>query len=135
MRITNCVELWEAYGGSLAPLEERAKQHMEKSVFKYTNCGCVFDADEDGVILIGYAEGSDAWLPPHTLDWGFTMDEFNAALEQADAEGVEEWERANELDLARVVDENYEDHRDREEELNDAMSWGEGGQRDEKNDD
>jgi hypothetical protein len=132
MRITNCVQLWTAYGGWLAPMEERSKQLLEKSIFKHTQCGCVFDADEDGVILIGYAEGSDAWLPPHTLDWGFTMDEFNAALAQADEEGVEEWERANEYDLVRVVEEedpksfggalkrmmdkeNYEDHKDRDE--------------------
>ena len=116
-------------------MEDRAIQLMEKMVFKYTKCGCIFDADDEGVMIAGYAEGSDAFLPLHDLNWGFTMDEYNAALEQADAEGVEEWERANELDLARVVDENYEDHKDREEELNDAMSWGEGGQRDEKTDD
>ena len=112
--IRNCVQLWTAYGGWLAPMEERSKQLLEKSVFKYTNCGCVFDADENGVYVAGYAEGSDAELPGHSLNWGFTIDEFNAALEQADAEGVEEWERANEYDLARVVDENYEDHKDKD---------------------
>ena len=97
--ITSCVELWEAYGGWLAPLEERAKQHMEKSVFKYTNCGCVFDADENGVYVAGYAEGSEAELPMRCLEWGFTMDEYNAALTQADAEGVEEWNIANEEEV------------------------------------
>ena len=112
--IRNCVELWAAYGGWLAPMEERSKQLLEKSVFKYTNCGCVFDADEDGVRVSGYAEGSDAYLPTHFLNWGFTIEEFNSALEQADAEGVEECERANEYDLARVVDENYEDHKDKD---------------------
>jgi len=129
--ITNCVQLWAAYGGWLAPMEERAEQYMVKSVFKYTNCGCVFGTNDTGVYVVGYAEGSDAELHTHYLKWGFTIDEFNEALDQADAEGVEEWERANEYDLVRVVDENYEDHKDREEELNDAMSWGEGGQRDE----
>jgi len=122
MTITNCVELWESYGGWLAPLEERAKQHMEKSVFKHTECGCVFGADEDGVHVSGYAEGSDAYLPTHFLNWGFTLDEFMDALNDADAEGVDEWERANEGN-------------EEEERLNEAMSWGEGGQRDEKNDD
>ena len=117
--ITNCVQLWTAYGGWLAPMEERAKQLMEKSVFKYTKCGCVFDADENGVYVAGYAEGSDAELPGHSLNWGFTIDEFEAVLEQADAEGVEEWERANEYDLARVVDENYEDHKDKDEQTDD----------------
>ena len=31
---------------------------------------------------------------------------FNDVLNEADAEGVEEWERANEYDLVRVVDEH-----------------------------
>ena len=111
--IRNCVQLWTAYGGWLAPMEERSKQLLEKSIFKHTQCGCVFDADENGVYVAGYAEGSDAELPGHSLNWGFTIDEFEAALKQADAEGVEEWERANEYDLARVVDEeNWQDHRE-----------------------
>ena len=40
-----------------------------------------------------------------------------------------------ENDLERVVDENYEDHKDREEELNEAMSINEGGQQDGQTDD
>jgi hypothetical protein len=52
----------------------------------------------------------------HSLNWGFTVEEFNDVLNDADAEGVEEWEQANEYDLVRVVDENYEDHRDKDSE-------------------
>ena len=115
MKINNCIQLHEQVSGWKVEREDRAIQLMEKMVFNYTKCGCIFDADDEGVMIAGYAEGSDAFLPLHDLNWGFTMDEFNAALEQADAEGVEEWERANELDLARVVDENYEDHKDKEE--------------------
>ena len=111
MKINNCRELWNAIMGTSVTsyLEEEAQAAVEKSVFRYTKCGCVFGADENGVYLAGYAEGSDAELPGHTLNWGFTLEEYNAVLDQADAEGVEEWELANELDLARVVDEDDKD--------------------------
>ena len=114
MKINNCIQLLEEIVGEKVETEDRAKQLMEKIVFKYTECGCVFDADENGVYVAGYAEGSDAELPGHTLNWGFTIEEYNAALDQADAEGVEEWHLANDEDLARVVDENYEDHKDKD---------------------
>ena len=73
--------------------------------------------------LAGYAEGSDAELPGHILPWGFTIKQFNEVLNEADAEGVEEWERVNrwddEDDLAEVMGyegqrENYEDHKDKD---------------------
>ena len=95
MKINNCRQLFEEIVGEKVETEDRAKQLMEKIVFKYTECGCVFDADENGVYVAGYAEGSAAELPGHTLNWGFTIEEYNAALDQADAEGVEEWELAN----------------------------------------
>ena len=119
MKINNCIQLLDEWAGTVdgIPLadEDHAKQVMEKYIFKYTECGCVFDADDSGVYLAGYAEGSDAELPGHILPWGFTIKQFNEVLNEADAEGVEEWERANEYDLVRVVDENYEDHRDKDE--------------------
>ena len=110
MKINNSMQLLEewagtSYGNSVVD-DEHAKQIMEKYIFKHTECGCVFDADENRVYVGGYAEGSDAELPMHSLNWGFTMDEYNAALDQADAEGVEEWDRVNGDDLVRVVDED-----------------------------
>ena len=115
MKINNCIQLHEQVSGWKVEMEDRAIQLMEKMVFKYTDCGCSFDADEKGVWVCGYAEGSDAELPMRCLEWGFTMEEFNSALEQADIEGVEEWDRANEYDLARVVDEeNWGDHKERD---------------------
>ena len=95
MKINNCRQLFEEIVGEKVETEDRAKQLMEKIVFKYTDCGCVFDADENGVYVAGYAEGSDAELPMNSLNWGFTIEEYNDALDQADAEGVEEWELAN----------------------------------------
>jgi len=119
MKINNCIQLLDEWAGTVdgIPLadEDHAKQIMEKYIFKYTECGCVFDGDDEGVTVCGYAEGSDADLAPYYLKWGFTVEEFNEALNEADIDGVEEWERVNEYDLVRVVDENYEDHRDKDE--------------------
>ena len=115
MKINNCIQLLDEWsGGGQADAEWHAKQIMEKYIFKYTECGCCFIADEGGVTVAGYAEGSDADLAPYYLEWGFTIEEFNYVLNEADADGVEEWDRVNGDDLVRVVDENYEDHKDKD---------------------
>ena len=110
MEINSCRELWAAWIGC-APLgfsdemesEERSKALLKKWVFKGTECGCVFESDKDSVYVSGYAEGSDAELPGHSLMWGFTLEEFNAALTQADAEGVEAWEEANDSEDVEIA--------------------------------
>ena len=112
MKIRSCIQLLEEIVGERVETEDRAKQSMEKLVFKYTECGCCFSADEGGVTVAGYTEGSDYDHFPYYLKWGFTIEEFNEALNDADAEGVEEWERVNE-------DENYEDHKDKDETTDD----------------
>ena len=112
MKINNCSELWYEWMGS-EETEERALALLEKHIFKGTECGCVFgqfysdwkEADPEGIYVGGYAEGSDAELPLHTLKWGFTIEEFNAALDEADKEGVEAWHETNDEDLERLVDE------------------------------
>ena len=94
--INNNKELWEAMmGGPVEITEEDAKAAVTKAVFKYSKCGCSFTSDNAGVSLAGYAEGSDAELPIHILFWGFTYDDWTAAMAEADSEGVEEWHLAN----------------------------------------
>ena len=85
--------------------EEKSIALLEKWVFRGTKCGCIFGINENGVYVGGYAEGSDAELPIYTLVYPFTLEEWTEALDHADAEGIEEWDRANDQDLARVVDE------------------------------
>ena len=99
MEINNCRELWNAWIGDSEESEEQSKALLKKWVFKGTECGCVFRSDEKGVVVGGYNElGEEGELPTYDLKWGFTLEEFNAALTQADAEGVEAWEEANEAD-------------------------------------
>jgi hypothetical protein len=111
MKINNCKQLLEEWAGT--PFgdsvvdDEHAQQIMAKYIFKHTECGCCFSADEGGVTVAGYTEGSDYDHFPYYLKWGFTIEEFNNVLNDSDAEGVEEWERVNE-------DENYEDHKETE---------------------
>ena len=94
--INNLAELYERhFGEDTDKSGEEYEARISKLVFKYTACGCVFRADEDGVMVSGYAEGSLFECFPHYLRWGFTIDEFNKALTIADSEGCEAWHEVN----------------------------------------
>ena len=93
--INNNIELWTEMIGEHTLTEEEAKAAVEKAVFKYSECGCSFTSDTSGINLAGYAEGSEVDLPVHSLDWGFTYEEWNHTMADADSEGVEEWNWVN----------------------------------------
>jgi hypothetical protein len=86
--INNIDELAEAIG-VIEP------DRIARTIYKFTECGCVLDYAEDGVLVAGYAEGSHTELPSHPLLFPFTMSEFWTTVEDADSEGCEEWEKAN----------------------------------------
>ena len=71
------------------------EHYIGKALFKGTRCGICFEETDTGVIVAGYAEGSDAECPAHELEYPFTIDEFWRAVEFADDEGCELWEMAN----------------------------------------
>ena len=108
MKIENCMQLLKEWVGHETVDEGHAKALAIKFCFKYTDCGCVFDSDSDGITVAGYAEGSDAELPPYHLYWGFTIKEFNDALDQADEDGVEEWNACNEVEDWDACNEEWE---------------------------
>ena len=93
--INNNIELWTEMVDDDTLSEEDAKAAVTKAVYKNTECGCSFDSDASGIHLSGYAEGSDAELPTHSLDWGFTYEDWNHTMADADAEGVAEWHLVN----------------------------------------
>ena len=94
--INNLADLYKSFiGEDTDKSDEFYKARISKIIFKCTDCGCVFHTDEEGVMVSGYAEGSDSECPPHYLPWGFTIDEFNNALTIADDEGCEAWYEAN----------------------------------------
>ena len=71
---------------------------VARSLYKYTECGICFTHDEDGVTVAGYAEGADAECQPIRLDYPFTGDAFDAAVEEADADGCAMWHEWNDGD-------------------------------------
>ena len=95
--INNNKDLWNAMMGTTVTsyTEEEAQAAVEKAVFKSTECGCSIISDSAGVSLTGYAEGSSAEFNPKILFWGFTYEQFNDTVAEADAEGVAEWHSAN----------------------------------------
>lgn len=86
--INNINELAEAIGVS-------EPGRIARAIYKGTECGCVFQYASDGVLVSGYAEGSDAELPTYTVQFPFEITEFWDAVNDADADGCEEWENAN----------------------------------------
>jgi len=68
---------------------------VARLVYKYTDCGCTFDHDQNGIEVAGYAEGADAECPTHRLDYPFSGEAFWCTLELADEEGCEMWLRWN----------------------------------------
>jgi len=106
MKITNNKELWSEWIGDhiedAKASETFSQQLLRKWVFRGTECGCIFDSDEKGIMVGGYAEGSDGELPMHDLDWGFTIEEFTEVLEAADKEGCIAWHEANEDDWSEA---------------------------------
>ena len=93
--INNNIELWSAIIGTHSLTESEAQAAIANAVFKATECGCSFISDSAGVSLTGYAEGSNVELNPKVLFWGFTIEEWNETMAEADAEGVEEWHNVN----------------------------------------
>ena len=94
-KINNCMQLCEEWAGRTADNEDHANALVMRRVYKYTDCGCCFDSDSEGVRVSGYAEGSDAELPGYFLKWGFTMEDFEEVLTYADNDGITEWEECN----------------------------------------
>jgi hypothetical protein len=73
-------------------------RRIERAVYRYTECGCCFDSDEDGVVVAGYAEGADAECQDYRLNYPFTEGEWDTALACADADGCEMWHEWNDDD-------------------------------------
>jgi hypothetical protein len=99
LEITSCFQLLEEWmGRGLVTNEYYAENFIGRQLSKSTICGVSFRTDTYGIYISGYAEGSEADLPEHNLRWGeFTLDDFNDTVTDADAEGVEEWNAAQDM--------------------------------------
>ncbi len=68
---------------------------VARRLYKDTECGISFNAMEARVFLAGYAEGSDVDLPWYTLEYPFTAERFWGVVKQADQDGCDAWDEAN----------------------------------------
>lgn len=100
--IRNIKELCEHVGCHEDEHDDKAcESRISRCVYKYTDCGCSFywkppmDESYGYVSVSGYCEGSDGHIEPHALAFPFYSNEYNEALEQADKDGVEEWDNTH----------------------------------------
>jgi hypothetical protein len=71
---------------------EDAKRIIAKNLFKYTKCGISFYMpSEESVCLAGYCEGSDREHEVYELKFPFKEEDFDKAVDQADADGCATW--------------------------------------------
>ncbi len=118
MRIHN-IEQLASYVGVPSCFEGDYERAVERAVYKYTECGCVFSAMPEYVVVAGYAEGADAECEGHVLTYPFDGQDWDAALAEADADGcamfyewnADECPRCKEIEL-RCTDEEIDDARD-----------------------
>jgi hypothetical protein len=68
---------------------------VERAVYKSTECGCTFSADQYGIDVAGYAEGADAECPTHRLEYPFSVEAFWLTVMDADQEGIDMWNEWN----------------------------------------
>lgn len=72
---------------------------LERYMYEHTECGMPISWDDEGVTLVGYAEGADCDHPSDTLLFPFTMGVFNdtvATLEVEADELLHGWNDAEE---------------------------------------
>lgn len=71
-----------------------AEERIGRRLYKDTACGVTFWVTTT-VHVAGYAEGYDGELPPHSLTFPFTPNEFSDMVAVADIEGCQKWDEVN----------------------------------------
>lgn len=92
-KIQNLAEL-ALHVGAARP----TKESIARRLYKDTTCGIGFHPDDYGVVVSGYCEGDVGDCPTHYLKWGFTAEQFDKAVEQADKDGCDLWEQTHGCD-------------------------------------
>lgn len=72
---------------------KEAAEIISRRLFKATDCGICFASLPEYIVLLGYAEGSDAECPPHILYYPFHIDDFWKNVDIANKEGCELFEQ------------------------------------------
>ncbi len=80
---------------------DASEKSIARRLYKDTRCGisfCVVRENADGYLAVsvaGYCEGTERKFEGTTLQFPFWHEEFTAAVEAADAEGVEVWNQTH----------------------------------------
>ena len=97
MMINSIKELSDYLGSA-----HSTEKSVGRRLFKDTECGIVFGLTDTGVVVYGYAEGSDAECQGHYLNWPFPSSHFDELVKLADLEGCNLWDEWNEYRLPLV---------------------------------
>ncbi len=89
--------LLEAVLGDKLP-DTEATESMKRIVYKYTNCGAWIVFDEKGITVGSIVEGVDQGTDSHELEYPFTIDEYNAALQEVEDEASSIWNETHGCD-------------------------------------
>lgn len=69
--------------------------HLERALYKYTDCGMCYSADENSITLVGYVEGADCEHPSETLIYPFTGSHVKKVMAYLEEEADEMWHEWN----------------------------------------
>jgi hypothetical protein len=78
---------------------------IEKMLFKSTKCGIGYYCEDSYIVVSGYCEGDVGECPPIRLIFPFTIDEFNGAVDAADADGCALWDDTHGCEYCNTFDE------------------------------
>jgi len=68
---------------------------LERALFKYTQCGMCYSADEDSITLVGYVEGADCDHPSETLFYPFSGQRAKDVMAHLEEEAEQMWHEWN----------------------------------------
>jgi len=90
MTIRNIEDLAKEFGTSV--------EHLERMIYKYTDCGAWIHWTDKTVQLGSIVEGSDYEVTATALEFPFEMEEFNDTLQWVEDEASEAWCEAHDFD-------------------------------------
>lgn len=111
---TDCYNGWKYLAGELIKVENDAvicniedfaswfgcdnSSHLERALFKNTNCGMCYSSTEDYIELAGYVEGVDCGGPSEKLYYPFTGETACSAIKRLNKEAEIMWREWNDKD-------------------------------------
>ena len=73
-------------------------EDLERSLFKYTECGMCYSSAPDSITLVGYVEGADCEHPNETLLYPFTGQQVREVMTRLEVEANRMWHEWNDVD-------------------------------------